>query len=56
MKKACGKAGEIGVGKIHQEGLLQGPLQGRTVIEEGTRGKGTSGKTGVAGRQGHRLW
>ena len=44
MKKACGKAGEIGVGEIHREGLLQGPLQGRTVIEEGTRGKGTSRK------------
>ena len=44
MKKACGKPGEIGVGKIHREGLLQGPLQGRAVIEEGTRGKGSSGK------------
>ena len=44
MKKACGKAGKIGVGKIHREGLLQGPLQGCTVIEKGTRGKGTSGK------------
>ena len=44
MKKPCGKSGEIGVGKIHREGLLQGPLQGRAVIHESTRGKGPSGK------------